>query len=105
MSVAKVTTPKLVDRAIKCVVFEKRSTITHIAVFPAEKGKYVINSMEMSCQAMDISVSGCSSPYGLCVGDLICWLVPQLRMKAVTYVFSFGHKKMVDMRFMVGRVP
>lgn len=51
--VAKVAAPKLVGKAIKWAVLERRSTMTHMTVFPVDRGKWVIKSIVMSCQTVD----------------------------------------------------
>ena len=46
--VAKVAAPKWVGRAIKWAKFENRSTMTHIVVFPADRGKWVMTFNRVS---------------------------------------------------------
>src|ERR1700712_141189 len=58
---------------IICAIFVNRSTTTIICVYPCDSGRCVMKSVEIDIHAAKGVCSGCSSPYRVCLGDLLCW--------------------------------
>jgi hypothetical protein len=58
-------------RAMKCTIFEKRSTTTMICVWPSDLGKATMKSTEVDSQGKYDSSRGCTNLNFVCQGDLI----------------------------------
>lgn len=84
--------------AMKWENLDRRSTMTHMVVFPFDGGKWVMKSIVMSDHVFAGTGSGWMRPYGLCVGYFVVWQVEHLRMKSVTSCLSFDHEKEVAMK-------